>query len=237
MKHNQAPQQKNYERLGYDFARVAEERPDSCIRKLSAGANKPPFSDVLAREPLVSQEHYSGKQEEGLTHLVVVGNSILGISRNFNHPRGSENFGQVESVRISVLPLGEAAAHMQSSRTLLEVHTATLRNPRENGVIQGWESIAIGRKELADATGVVDQALSRQHLEIAVTADGNVGITDRGSTYGTQILSMDDFGYNGLTPQGQQMLEDTRQELQQKPYMWNNQFADTVARIVDPHNR
>jgi pSer/pThr/pTyr-binding forkhead associated (FHA) protein len=45
----------------------------------------------------------------------------------------------------------------------------------------------LGRTTAANVHGLEDPLVSRQHLEVVLMADGNIGIQDRGSVNGTYL--------------------------------------------------
>jgi hypothetical protein len=212
---------------------AAQARPAGAAGRLDPASGKRRYDSQTAVHPLVAQERYSGNYEDGLTHLVMVGNFTLGISRGFNKKRVGGEGTPIESVRVSVLPIGDhQAASKQSSVTLFEVNPRILGNRRENGVVQPFETLTIGRDMLEVATGTKDDLVSRDHLDVTVNHDGSITLIDK-STNGTQVLTDTDLlkpeEYGGLRQDGKLAMADMLQELQENPWEWQ---ADSAGRTV-----
>lgn len=208
---------------------AAEARSLSSTGRLDPQSGRHDYDGQTLTHPLVSHERYSGTLEEGLTHLVLVGDFTLAVSRGFNRKRVGGIGTPIESVRVSVLPIGDhPAANKKSAVTLFEVRPRELNNPRQNGVVQAWESVKIGRGTLAEATGMSDDSVSRQHLEFTVHNDGSFRIHDTSSN-GTQVLSESDLikqeAGGGLSDSGKHDLAQIMQELQQNEWEWTEQSA------------
>ncbi len=233
MNHNQMQPSYNPHELESKAAarlqRAAEARNVSSAGRLDPGTGRKDFSGSTTIQPLVAHERYSGTYEEGLTHLVLVGGFTLAISRGFNHKRVSNPGTAVESVRVSILPIGDhQATSKQSSITLLEVNPRVLGNPRQDGIVHPSESIKIGRQMLEDATGTSDGFVSREHLEITILEDASIRIHDTSSN-GTQVLAEADMmkseAFGGLADEGKHDMAAILQQLQEHPWEWTEQAA------------
>lgn len=239
---NLAPNPKTPGQIVKDVAIAAEFRPQTCARRLDHESGRKTYFSNVMTEPLAKVERYSGNLEEGLTHVIKIGGegTWLGIVRDINQKKlNSEDSSlyntALESVRVVVLPLGEHANSRASAITLAEVRPASLRQTRTDGVVQDWESIKVGRKEIEQATGVNDPTVSRDHLRIRVDAAGGFMISDAGSANGTQILTVEDLNsYNGgLEGSGQDDFNSMVGILQESPYVWESRYADR-PNVIDP---
>ena len=182
--------------------------------------------------PLAGMDEGFKPQGEVLDNVLIVGDVAVGVMRT----HGSN--GAVESVRIAVLPIGEAAGdatYNQSSSTIAKIDTDVLSKPRGSGVVQGWEEIRIGRTGLQDRAGVRDNTISRDHLTLMVLADGTVGVEDTSSN-GTTIVSAGDLmkheSMGGLPDNARLRIADFIEPLEKKPHLWKEAFADT--KVIDP---
>lgn len=212
---------------------AAERRSHESQRRLDSESIHHKYFGTSHSFPLATKEKYSGNYEEGLTHLVLVGGMMLGISRGVNNKLKGTDRNPVDMIRVSVLPVGDhAAAAKHSAVTLLEVNPAQLNRPRQDGTIQNWEEIVIGRNMLAEATGTVDPTVSGSHAKITITAEGALHIEDH-STNGTQILNELDLqnlpGHGGLDDSGKQELADMMQRFQENPWEWTKDSADVTV--------
>lgn len=202
-----------------------QREPTSRRRLDSESVNTKYVGNTLAH-PLASKEQYSGNYEQGVSQLILVGNTVLAVSRGVNKKLIGSGRSPVDSVRVSVLPMGDqAATGKNSSVTLFETNPSRLNEPRENGVIQTWDEFEIGRGVLSDATGVHDPLVSGNHARVKVTAEGMVEIVDM-STNGTQIFDEFDFQdpkHGGLDEQGRLELADAMQRLQTNPHEWDKE--------------
>lgn len=127
--------------------------------------------------------------DEALTHIIRIGDStLIGVSRDIINLDDETKRPEVTRIRVSVLPFG-AHAEQGASRTLLDVDPRELNEPREDGVIQRFETLEVGRSSIQDATGNLDAAISGKHMKITVSADGSIDVVDHKSTNGTDVLN------------------------------------------------
>lgn len=203
---------------------AAQREPTSRRRLDNESVNTKYVGNVLAH-PLASKEQYSGNYEQGVSQLILIGNTVLAVSRGVNRKLIGSGRSPVDSVRVSVLPMGEqAAVGKKSSVTLFETSPSRLSESRD-GIVQAWDEFEIGRDLLSDATGVRDSLVSRKHASIKVTAEGMVEITDM-STNGTQIFDEFDFQdpkHGGLGEQGRLELAAVMERLQTNPHEWDKE--------------
>lgn len=179
----------------------------------------------------IVREYPGGNIEEGLSHLIVVGDTVLGVSRVID--RGRQGPGAVSRMRLSVLPLGEHGSSIGSSATILEVNPSELVKPRQSGVVQLWEMVKVGRSELAKLTTDRDPRVSASHLEVTFDSTGGVKIEDLGSTNGTRVYTtMEDFA-GPITQEDYAVLGRMADELQQHPHMWDSESAG--YRVITPY--
>lgn len=234
--HNKPISAELEQRKVHTLAAHAANRAPGSVRNLRKENDKTGYQDQLAKEPLVKKETHGGNVEEGLTHLIITGSTVLGVSREINKKKIGSDSNPVERVRVAVLPLGTFGGDFGSSRTLLDVRLAELRQPRDDGAVKPWEVVEIGRKQLADKTGIDDPHVSGAHLAIAISEGGSMAVKDLDSTNGTQVLSIEDF-YNqqgrGLDDTGRLALFDVVDQLQQNPHMWDGESAD--RRVINPY--
>lgn len=183
----------------------------------------------LLRDGLVSQTRWEKGTDinEALTQMIVVGDTVLGISREVTGLHGGGK-PELTRVRVAVLPVG-SHAEFGSSRTLLDIDPRTLREPRQDGVIQPWERVDISRQSLTELTGVEDRSVSRDHGHISVETDGMVSIVDHGSANGTDVVNDLSFYDRSLKEQLAPFVDD----LQARSEMWAADTAD--RRVIDPY--
>ncbi|MGB4957534.1 MAG: hypothetical protein WBO49_03730 [Candidatus Saccharimonas sp.] len=168
---------------------------------------------------------------ENLAYVLLVGDSSLGVS--LVHELAQDGFKKITAVRVSALPLGESAGALvenDSSSTLAEVDLASLLRTRENGVVQPWEDISIGRATIAGATGGSDGLVSGAHLNLRVSS-GSITIEDH-STNGTVIVAASDVAFGNFSEKEKERLVGFLQPLSEKPHKWNKVSAG--KRVIDP---
>jgi len=231
--YNRAKNESNTQQLAKALIESAAARPNQAMGNLRKETGKNVYHDTMLQEPLAKKEQMGGNLEQGLSHIIVVGDTVLGVSRTVN----MKKLGQpdaVEQIRLAVLPLGEQGSDTGSSRTIVTMQASALRQPRHNGVMQPWESVRLGRSELAALTGHTDPTVSGTHLEIAFSADGSVGVYDFESTNGTQIYNATDLSSTfTVSDGGRSSLAALAVELQQNPHMWDAESADRT--VINPY--
>ncbi len=233
--HNQAPNALSHEKERLLLLQsLARSRDASSARRLDSESGNKKYNGNVLSYPLVSKESHSGNYEEGITHLMLVGDMVLAVSRGINRKIVNSAEGNpIDSVRVSVLPMGEhASVGKHSSMTLLETNPSQLHYPRANGVVQPWEEVVIGRQMLEGATGTSDAAVSRNHAKITISAEGGLTIEDF-STNGTQVINETDLGtmpgHGGFDEQGRIDLAGMMQYLQEHSWEWTKDTADTTV--------
>jgi hypothetical protein len=205
--------------------RAAKDRGNLSPRHLGKDAIAKKLDIFPSNGYLAEEVHPAEGKREQLSALLLAGNQILGISH-----RSDIKSGEIEQVRLAVLPLGDNARDAHSARTLAVFDMQTLEQPRAEGVIKRWEEVYIGRKDITIATGVEDMSVSRSHLRFSATNHGNVEIVDKLSTNGTDIITSADFWRGGFDAQGSHDLAAlTEGLLQEKPYLWTEQYADQTV--------
>lgn len=229
MKHDYQRKQSNPEEEQVRrLQEAAIQREPASRRRLDSESVNAKYAGNILAHPLASKEQYSGNYEQGVSQLILVGNTVLAVSRGINKKLIGSGRTPVDSVRVSVLPMGEqAAAGKNSSITLFEANPSRLNEPREDGIVQAWDEFEVGRDLLGDATGVHDPLVSRKHATIKITAEGMVEVTDM-STNGTQIFDELDFQdpkYGGLGEQGRLELAATMERLQANSHEWDKESA------------
>lgn len=183
--------------------------------------------------PIASVKRFSGNATENLTHLIVLGDTVLGVTTQVNQKPGVE--GRIEEIRVAILPFG---AHDRPDLTdaptdLLKVRPALLQQPRSDGIIQDFETVVVGGRDIAAATGVVDQYVSAKNTEITVTADGRLKVGDLSSTNGTQVFDAIDFAALGSKDESG-TLRELNDFLTQNAVSWSSRDADTGMRVINP---
>lgn len=196
-------------------------RSPTSPHRLDAESGRKEFHGYTLDQPIVSKDSYGGNYEEGITHLLTVGENLLAVSRGINRKKIGESM-PIDFVRIAVLPVGIGdTTGKHSSSTILEVNLADLRRPDEKGVIQPFRDIEITRAQLAALTGYSDVTASSSHATIRVNEDGSINIYDH-STNGTQVF--DQYDLNGsshaLDSDGELELLSLMKELQENPHRW-----------------
>ncbi len=230
----QAPQTIDDDQLLVDtmVASAARRSPNS-PRRLDSESRSRTFRGKMHGYPLATKEKYSGNYEEGLTHLIMVGSTMLGISRGVNNKIRGSGRDPIEKIRVMVLPVGNhPAAEKHSAVTLLEVDPAKLKMPRQDGVIQDWEELIIGRDMLRQATDKEDPFVSSMHAKITIGSDGMISIEDRSSN-GTQVLDEFDVQHTpeqgGLDAQGKAELASLMERFQHNYWEWTEDTAGVTV--------
>jgi len=187
---------------------------------------------VLDDSPLAGYDRASRAGEEYLNNLVVVGETVLGVTQVH------DSDGRVSNVRVSILPVGEksgAVGERQTSATLAEIDVPSLREPRVDGIVQPWAHIDIGRGAIAEFTRVADNTISGKHASITVTAEGCVEMQDT-STNGTVVVSANDLlashDFGGLDDDSKVRVATFIRQFNDKPYTW--QKTASGQRFIDP---
>lgn len=233
MKHNTPPNHESLSGAEQQLQVAARNRTASSLRKLGKETGRYSFVGNLLEDGLASVTH--GDSQEALTHLVFVGDdSVIGISREVTG-LGTPQGVKLTRIRAMLLPFGKHR-EFGGSRTLLDVSTDILEQPRPGGYKQNWERITIGREELAQvADGSADSTVSGHHLALTVSTNGSFQIDDLKSTNGTHIVGTHDYSElgGGLAPVDQAVLHDVATELQQNTHMWEAQYSD--QRVINPY--
>lgn len=176
------------------------------------------------------------KDGEFLDNIFIVGGVALGLSR-------VRKDNEAKMVRLSVLPIGRQSGELggrQSSATLFEVNLDELARPRESGremgAIKDWEEFVIGREDIANATGVNQEYVSRKHFKITVMSDGRVAIEDVRSLNGTIVITSDDLmrreSVGGLSDGDREVLASFIEPLADSGYLWKREYQN--HRVIDP---
>jgi len=188
---------------------------------------------ILSDGYLIDARDANGKREV-LDSIMLVGDAALGVSRVCGVD------GSTETVRISILPIGEHAgdvAERQSSSTLFSISPGDLNTKvRDNGAIQAWEDIVIGREAIAEKTGSADMEISRSHLVVRIRSNGSTKVVDS-STNGTTVITetdlMRDKGSGGLSDTTRHLIAEFIKPLAESPWAWRESYAD--QRVVSPY--
>lgn len=209
---------------------AAGKRPVDHQRQLSGSdPSRPSRYTTTTQRSSFAEVNWVGIARESLTQLIALGSdTLLGVSRirNVEVPDGSR-----DEVRIMKLPVGSGATESDSSKTIARIRLEDLAKPREDGVVQSWETVTIGRNYSAQE--IFDSRVSRKHLSVTVSDTGTVDIDDL-STFGTSVLEADDMypQHGQLGDAGQAALNTVADTLRSKPYLWEASYAD--QRVIDP---
>lgn len=221
---NQAPvAPKSLNEKLVDLANASEKRPQTAFNKgnLAPGSKDKLFKgSVIGQAPIVSKELFSGNAKESLSHLVLVGDTWLGVTSLFNNKTN-----KVDKVTLMTLPIGAKASSKNSPTILAEFSMAQLGNQVVDGAKQDWQTVNVGRSTLQEKQGFVDDKISKNHLAFTVTSEGNIDIEDHNSTNGTQVLTMNDTMPGMLDQSGMQALGALQTELFLNPHMWDAKNA------------
>ena len=206
-------------------------------RNLRAGQS---YQASVKTAPLAEASHFGGNVVEGLTHLIVVGDSMIGVShiRNTKKPDGG-----LEKVRVALLPVGAHAGAKGmadgTAKTIQEIDVAALGRPDRQGVIQSYKDVNVGRSTLAGLSGETDPAVSGNHFTLKVDSNGGILITDT-STNGTRILEAADYDkiHTGLSDEGRSSLIAATEALNNMPSAWEQEQVDMGGgqpiRVINP---
>ncbi len=249
MTHEQTPDKPNQDRTTDGSLVAAANRliaeahnAKGSRRNLTRGQS---YDARVKTAPFTEASHFGGNLVEGLTQLVVVGDSVIGIShiRNTKKQAQGDSNGGLEKVRIALLPVGAHAEARGMSdgtaKTIQEVDMRSLTRSNEQGVVQGFQDVEIGRALLAQLSGTEDFGVSRAHAAMRVDNEGVVHITDN-STNGTHILETADYdkAHTGLSNEGQNALFATVNALNEMPAAWEQEVVTTSAgqpmRVINP---
>lgn len=181
------------------------------------------FSDTVRRSAIVEKINPDGSQE-GLTHLLIVGGSVLGVVRSLDTDKN------LVETRLVLLPIGQQATAYKEGQTnaknLLILNAADASKPREGGVVQDFEAARLGRDDLKAVFGIKDRFISGKHLEITLTGRGaGVHVQDTQSTNGTSVITMDTYmrqGENGLKGMAHESALALYDTVQKQPRLWQN---------------
>ncbi len=183
-------------------------------------------SRLATGTPITSREIQGGGRME-LTHLVVAGDSVFGVVTKSE--KGSNGYLDLKSASVVTLPYGPHERHDGGSKryapsaTLMEFDVDGLRGRRVNGAVQEWQRERLGRTNPALAG---DEALSRNQLDMTVTANGDLEIDDLDSTNGTYVLDGMSVGtMMGLQGEAEDHAMRMIGELSDNPFMWDPGLA------------
>lgn len=179
-------------------------------------------SSLKTGTPITSREIQGGRMD--LTHVIVAGNSVLGVVTKSEKSR--DGYFGLKSASVIALPYGPHERHDGGSRrysptaTLMEFDIANMRGRSVNGAVQEWQRERIGRT--ANPALGADEALSRNHLDMTVTADGALEVEDLNSSNGTYVLDGMSVGTMvGLQGEAHEHTLRMMGELAQNPFMWD----------------
>lgn len=185
-------------------------------------ADKRYESRLSTGSPITSREIQGGGRMD-LTHLIVAGDSVFGVVTKSE--KGSDGYLSLKSASVVALPYGPNERHDGGSKryapsaTLMEFDVAGLRGRRVDGAVQEWQRERLGRTNPALAG---DEALSRNHLDLTVTANGDMEIDDLDSTNGTYVLDGMSVGtMMGLQGEGGEHAMRMVSELAENQFMWD----------------
>lgn len=173
---------------------------------------------------------------EGITHIIIVGDTVLEVSALYNKNKGVGDW--LEKVRLSKLPLGEHGDKTGVSRTLAEIDVRALNRPGNDGIVQPWKTVSIGRGDLAGGSNVDDVA-STSHFDFTVRPNGSFDVLDH-STNGTTILSAEDYSQTrgALSEGGRAAFIKVAQALQGDSNMWQSSTANSASSpvtVINPY--
>jgi hypothetical protein len=149
--------------------------------------------------------------------------------------------GQTISYSVVRTGLGINAKDGQPTTgvVIAEVSQKDLLNPGQDGVVQPWRTINIGRTNLNG-----DPEASRQHLSVTFNDGGNIGVTDGWidernhravsgpSLNGTSVLQGKHFGY---LSQGQEYAPQdvaVYDALARDPYVWDPAAIGSLPQLA-----
>lgn len=206
--------------------------------KLARGES---YNTTAKAAPFAEAPHYGGNTVVGLTQLVFVGESVLGITHHRNTKKAPQD--SLEAITVSLLPIGKHANTDGAARVIEKVDVGALSRPNSRGYIEPWKTIAVGRGRLAQLNGgTVDPSVSANHLEITIDAHGGVGFRDDSSN-GTQVLEPYDFDevHTGLSSAGRGALVEVAKTLREHPETWDPEIgrhaSGAQVRVINPDPR
>ncbi len=175
-------------------------------------------------EPLVARDLPDFKQDI-LTHLIFIGDSVLGISSVL----GRDN--SVEETTLSVLPIGKqgqtTGGHRNNSaHTLLRIVPSAASAPGPNGVVVPWKEMSLGLEKVKTAFGIEDNTISGEHCKVDLMADGRVEVKDTKSKNGTEVMTLTGLSRYELDETAMTSAQKLLDSLQAEPYVWSSQYAD-----------
>lgn len=193
-------------------------------------------ASLQAARPIAETTRLGGNITESLTHVIVVGDTVLGVSRTVNNKPGADK--RVEEYRLSVLPVGAKYDQPQLSDspvTLLSARPKVMDNLRDDPqepYYQRFERFRIGGQSIMNLTGVRDEYISSKHADLIISSDGTdhiLSVHDFASTNGTQVFTAEDFEEAESTG----ALAGFAQYLQSDPVSWSAEFAD--QKMINPY--
>ncbi len=189
------------------------------------------FADSVKRSPLAFRDTPEG-MHYALTHLIFVGDSVMGVSTTWEGSR-------VDELALLLLPIGaQANDHSKqylTARSLLKIRPDEVSKPGPDGVVMPWRQVDITRKGIGAPFGINDDMVSRNHGRVDLMADSRIEVNDNSSSNGTEVMTINSLA-NGID--GFKMSDNSKSAalelvgtLQSNPDLWSNEAADVISFI------
>ena len=164
-----------------------------------------------------------------LQSIAFIGDSAIGIVAS---SRKEGEFQKFTGVDVMLLPFGRhkmsegGGQNTKPLANLAHISLADLQKPRQDGVVQPWESTTVGRSD----TG--DQYVSGKHLKIDVTADGLVEFINLSDINPTHVMNVNTRDEAMKISKQPQMLDDFMKYLNQDVHSWEPNPQGQIIRGV-----
>jgi hypothetical protein len=182
------------------------------------------YNSTVMRSTLAEQT-YSDGSSEGLTHLLIIGGSVLGVVRSLDADK------KLKETRVVALPIGEQAAAYEAgqdtAKTIFALNAETSGKPRAGGkAVSDFEATGFGRHNLEQVFGIKDGFVSADQMEISITgrtAGERIIVNDTNSANGTGVITVDtlmlggESGLKGMAYESALALHDL---LNKQPGLW-----------------
>lgn len=168
-------------------------------------------------------------ERRSLQSIAIIGDSAIGVVAT---SRRKGEFQEFTDVDLMLLPFGRhkmsegGGQNTKPLANLAHISLADLQKPRQDGVIQAWESTTVGRSD----TG--DQYVSGKHLKIDVSADGLVEFINMSETNPTHVMNVNTRDEAMKISKQPQMLDDFMKFLNQDVHSWEPSPQGQIIRGV-----